>query len=215
MTIWSRRSAPTSSGPEPATGRGPVRGAPAPALDGLLAERAPDGDQLAFRALYERFAPMVHAVLVAHAAAQEAEDLMQDVFLAAWRGLHRLQRDEHVGAWLAVIARNRARRSHSRAPPAAESLPDDPPDPRSLSRGAEGGGGGAGAVEARDAADAALALLAQLPDAYRETLAMRLVEGLSGPEIAEATGLTHGSVRVNLTRGMKLYKELLRKQGWP
>jgi RNA polymerase sigma-70 factor (ECF subfamily) len=183
-----------------------VRGAPAPALDRLLAERARDGDQLAFRALYERFAPMVHAVLVAHAAAQEAEDLMQDVFLAAWRGLHRLQRDEHVGAWLAVIARNRARRSHSRAPPAAESLPDDPPDPRSLSRGA---------VDARDAADAALALLAQLPDAYRETLAMRLVEGLSGPEIAEATGLTHGSVRVNLTRGMKLYQELLRKQGWP
>lgn len=206
MTIWSRRSAPTSSGPEPAAGRVPARGAPAPALDGLLAERARDGDQLAFRALYERFAPMVHAVLVAHAAAQEADDLMQDVFLAAWRGLHRLQRDEHVGAWLAVIARNRARRSHSRAPPAAESLPDDPPDPRSLE---------ARAVEARDAADAALALLAQLPDAYRETLAMRLVEGLSGPEIAEATGLTHGSVRVNLTRGMKLYKELLRKQGWP
>ena len=206
MTIWSRRSAPTSSAPEPATGRGPARGAPAPALDGLLAERARDGDQLAFRALYERFAPMVHAVLVAHAAAQDADDLMQDVFLAAWRGLHRLQRDEHVGAWLAVIARNRARRSHSRAPPAAESLPDEPPDPRTLeTRGAE----------ARDAADAALALLAQLPDAYRETLAMRLVEGLSGPEIAEATGLTHGSVRVNLTRGMKLYKELLRKEGWP
>ena len=206
MTIWSRRSAPTSSAPDAAAGREPARGASAPALDGLLAERARDGDQLAFRALYERFAPMVHAVLVAHAAAQDADDLMQDVFLAAWRGLHRLQRDEHVGAWLAVIARNRARRSHSRAPPAAESLPDEPADPRSLA---------ARAVEARDAADAALALLAQLPDAYRETLAMRLVEGLSGPEIAEATGLTHGSVRVNLTRGMKLYKELLRKQGWP
>ena len=206
MTIWSRRSAPTSSAPDAAAGREPARGASAPALDGLLAERARDGDQLAFRALYERFAPMVHAVLVAHAAAQDADDLMQDVFLAAWRGLHRLQRDEHVGAWLAVIARNRARRSHSRAPPAAESLPDEPADPRSLA---------ARAVEARDAADAALGLLAQLPDAYRETLAMRLVEGLSGPEIAEATGLTHGSVRVNLTRGMKLYKELLRKQGWP
>jgi RNA polymerase sigma-70 factor (ECF subfamily) len=194
--------------PEPASGRGPSRaGAAAPALDGLLAERARDGDQLAFRALYERFAPMVHAVLVAHAAAQDADDLMQEVFLAAWRGLHRLQRDEHVGAWLAVIARNRARRSHSRAPPATESLLDEPADPRS--------GDARGAGEARESADTALALLAQLPEAYRETLAMRLVEGLSGPEIAEATGMTHGSVRVNLTRGMKLYKELLRKQGWP
>lgn len=212
MTIWPRRSAPTSV-PEPAAGRGPSRsGAAAPALDGLLAERARDGDQLAFRALYERFAPMVHAVLVAHAASQDADDLMQDVFLSAWRGLHRLQRDEHVGAWLAVIARNRARRSHSRAPPATESLLDEPPDPRSL--GVRGAGAG-DAHDAADAAGAALALLAQLPEAYRETLAMRLVEGLSGPEIAEATGLTHGSVRVNLTRGMKLFKELLRKQGWP
>ena len=206
MTIWPRRSAPASA-PELAAGRGPSRAAAAPALDGLLAERARDGDQLAFRALYERFAPMVHAILVAHAAAREADDLMQDVFLSAWRGLHRLQRDEHVGAWLAVIARNRARRSHSRAAPAMESLPDDPPDPRPTEAG--------DATGARDAADAALALLARLPVAYRETLAMRLVEGLSGPEIAEATGLTHGSVRVNLTRGMKLYKELLRKQGWP
>jgi len=214
MTIWPQRSAPASV-PE-ASGRAPSRGAaPAPALDGLLAERARDGDQLAFRALYERFAPMVHAVIVAHGAGRDADDLMQDVFLSAWRGLHRLQRDEHVGAWLAVIARHRAHRSHSRAPPDAESLPDDPPDPRSLGGPGAGSGGALGAAGARDEAEAALALLARLPEAYRETLVMRLVEGLSGPEIAEATGLTHGSVRVNLTRGMKLYKELLRKQGWP
>ena len=38
---------------------------------------------------------------------------------------------------------------------------------------------------------------------------MRLVEGMTGPEIAERTGMTHGSVRVNLTRGMKLLKERL------
>src|SRR6186997_1300 len=113
MTTWPRRSAPAPSAPEAETGRGPspaaAPGPAAPALDRLLAERARDGDPAAFRALYERFAPMVHAVLVAHAAAREADDLMQDVFLAAWRGLHRLQRDEHVGSWLAVIARNRAR----------------------------------------------------------------------------------------------------------
>ena len=215
MTTWPRRSAPAASAPEATTDRGLAPGAPAPgpaapALDGLLAERARDGDPAAFRALYERFAPMVHAVLVAHAAAREADDLMQDVFLAAWRGLHRLQRDEHVGAWLAVIARNRARRSGRAGPPVA-SLADEPADPRSLGDAA----GGAARLAAGESADVALALLARLPEAYRETLAMRLVEGLTGPEIAEATGLTHGSVRVNLTRGMKLYKELLQKAGWP
>jgi RNA polymerase sigma-70 factor (ECF subfamily) len=42
-----------------------------------------------------------------------------------------------------------------------------------------------------------------LPDAYREILILRLVEGMTGPEIAARTGLTHGSVRVNLHRGME------------
>jgi RNA polymerase sigma-70 factor, ECF subfamily len=212
MTTWPRSSAPASSASEAR------EGTPAPALDGLLAEGARAGDPAAFRALYEHFAPMVHAVLLSHARAQDADDLMQDVFLSAWRGLHRLQRDEHLGGWLAVIARNRARRAHTRAPPATEALLDEPPDPASLgAQRGEGAGSGWGAApgEARDAAEAALALLSRLPQAYRETLAMRLVEGLTGPQIAAATGLTHGSVRVNLTRGMKLYKELLRQHGWP
>ncbi len=54
-----------------------------------------------------------------------------------------------------------------------------------------------------------------LPEAYRETLLLRLVEGLSGPEIAEAVGLTAASVRVNLHRGMELLRPLLSKEGWP
>ena len=48
-----------------------------------------------------------------------------------------------------------------------------------------------------------------LPEAYRETLVMRLCEGMSGPEIAAATGLEPGSVRINLHRGMKLLREKL------
>ena len=48
-----------------------------------------------------------------------------------------------------------------------------------------------------------------LPDAYRETLILRLVEGMTGPEIAARTGLTEGSVRVNLHRGMKLLRDRL------
>jgi RNA polymerase sigma-70 factor (ECF subfamily) len=48
-----------------------------------------------------------------------------------------------------------------------------------------------------------------LPDAYRETLTLRLVAGLSGPEIAAVTGLTPDSVRVNLHRGFRLLRERL------
>ena len=48
-----------------------------------------------------------------------------------------------------------------------------------------------------------LAAIRRLPEAYRETLVLRLVEGMTGPEIAERTGLTPGSVRVNLHRGLQ------------
>jgi len=54
-----------------------------------------------------------------------------------------------------------------------------------------------------------LKVIRALPDAYRETLVLRLVEGLTGPEIAGQTGLTPESVRVNLHRGMKLLREKL------
>jgi len=53
------------------------------------------------------------------------------------------------------------------------------------------------------------AAIRAMPEAYRETLMMRLVEGLSGAEISERTGLTPGSVRVNLHRGMQLLREAL------
>ena len=56
-----------------------------------------------------------------------------------------------------------------------------------------------------------LDVIRKLPDAYRDTLLMRLVEGMSGPEIADRSGLTPASVRVNLHRGMKLLRE---KLGW-
>ena len=58
-------------------------------------------------------------------------------------------------------------------------------------------------------AASAVAAIQDLPEAYRETLALRLVDGLSGPEIAAATGLTAESVRVNLHRGFKLLRERL------
>lgn len=55
----------------------------------------------------------------------------------------------------------------------------------------------------------ALEAIRALPQAYRETLMLRLVEGMSGPEISARTGLTPGSVRVNLHRGMQMLRGAL------
>jgi len=66
-------------------------------------------------------------------------------------------------------------------------------------------------AEARAVLDA----IRSLPDAYREPLILRLVEGMTGPEIAARIGLTHGSVRVNLHRGMQQLREILGRKDLP
>jgi RNA polymerase sigma-70 factor (ECF subfamily) len=50
---------------------------------------------------------------------------------------------------------------------------------------------------------AILEAVMSLSETYRETLILRLVEGMTGPEIAARTGMTQGSVRVNLHRGIE------------
>jgi len=157
-----------------------------------LVEAARNGDRDAFGQLYCRFAPMVYGVLLARVPRAEAEDLVHDVFLSAMRQLHALRRDAAFPGWLAAIARNRAR-DHCRRTPRAAQLDGDVPAPH----GPDG------------EATAILAVIRSLPEAYRESLVMRLVEGLTGNEIAARTGLTPASVRVNLHRGMKLLRERL------
>jgi RNA polymerase sigma-70 factor (ECF subfamily) len=157
-----------------------------------LVEAARDGDQRAFGQLYNLYGPMVHGILLARVPWGEVDDLVQDVFLLAFRRLGSLRDCAAFGAWLAMITRNRAMDFHRRSREMAE-LPEDLA--RAESR----------ETEAREV----LALIRSLPEAYRETLVLRLVEGMTGPEIAERTNLTPASVRVNLHRGMKLLREKL------
>lgn len=152
------------------------------------------GDREAFGRLYERFARMVHGVLLAKVPSAEVDDLVQDVFMLAMRRLPDLREAGKFGAWLAAIARNRACDYHRRSVP-EDPLDDETPDQRVAMREA-------GEDLARHAA-AILGVLKSLPEAYRETLILRLVEGMTGPEIAARMGMTHGSVRVNLHRGME------------
>jgi RNA polymerase sigma-70 factor (ECF subfamily) len=169
--------------------------APMPARERGWVEAARAGDRDAFAHLYQAYAPMVHGVLLSHARAGEVRDLLHEVFLAALRGIARLDEPARFGAWLCTIARNLARDDHKRKRPEAELSVEPAAAPREDD-------------EAEQAARA-LAAVRELPEAYRETLVLRLVEGLSGPEIARRTGLTPGSVRVNLCRGMKLLRERL------
>jgi RNA polymerase sigma-70 factor (ECF subfamily) len=157
-----------------------------------LVEAVRRGDQTAFGRLYELYGPMVHGILLARVPWNEVDDLVQDVFLHAFKRLDTLRDTNAFGGWLAMITRNRAIDYHRRSRE-MEELPLD------LAQSASGSGD-AEAVEA-------ITLIRTLPEAYRETLVLRFVEGMTGPEIAERTGLTPASVRVNLHRGMKLLRE--------
>jgi RNA polymerase sigma-70 factor, ECF subfamily len=170
---------------------------PAPSGDAELVAAALRGERDAFARLYERYGPVVHGALIARVPAQDADDITQDVFVVALRRLWMLRQGDSVGGWLLAIARARAADYWRQVAPREQVA----------------AGTAAQAPSLAPRADAArvLSALRELPDAYREVLAMRLIEGLSGPEIAERSGLTPGSVRVNLHRGMKL---LRKKLGW-
>lgn len=169
----------------------------------VLAARA--GDRAAFRELFEQFAPLVHAVALGIVDQHEAEDVTQDVFLTAWRRLGELRQPQTCGAWLATMARNRARRVAGRTTSTRVQTGVEPAQ-----------------LETRDRSDSRpdphlettrlLAHLRALPEAYREALTLRLVEQRSGPEIAALLGRPEGSVRVNLFRGMKLLRARLRPE---
>src|SRR5688572_15091760 len=148
------------------------------------------GDREGFGRLYGLYAPLVHGILLARVPRAEVDDLVQDIFLHAFRKLHTLRDAAAFGPWIAMIARNRAVDYHRRSRETVEITDDVRGSNTSDSRAAE-----------------ILEMIRNLPEAYRETLVLRLVEGMTGPEIAARTGLTAASVRVNLHRGMKMLRE--------
>ena len=162
----------------------------------LTVARTAAGSDEAFAELYRSFAPLVHGILLARLPYDEVKDAVQDVFLAAYKNLHSVRDPKAIGGWLARIARNHAAEYYRHLRPTAE-LPD------------EFKGRHNPAAEAIEI----LEVIRLLPDTYRETLLLRLVEGMTGAEIADRTGLTPESVRVNLHRGMELLRQKLGIKG--
>ena len=140
--------------------------------DGALVVAARRGDRDAFGRLFEQYAPMVHGILLARVPADDVGDLVQDVFVVALQKIASLRNQNAFGAWLGMIARNRAMDYH-RSTRKTTELPAD------LGR----------SDPDRAGAEQALAAIRSLPEAYRETLVLRLVE--SGP----------AALRLSLARG--------------
>jgi RNA polymerase sigma-70 factor, ECF subfamily len=175
-----------------------------PREEDSLVSAARAGDRAAFGRLYDCYARMVHGILLARVPPREVDDLVQEVFLLALRQMHALRDVSRFGAWLGTITRNRANDYFRKSIPDAkvtEPVSEDQAENQTTNTAAD------------QEAAVILAVVRALPEPYREPLILRLVEGMTGPEIAARTGLTHGSVRVNLCRGMQLLREKLGETG--
>ena len=157
-----------------------------------LVVAAQRGNRAAFTTIYARFHRVIHAIALARVPVSDAGDVVQEVFAEVWLKMTTLREPAAFPGWIVTLARRRAI-DHARkrwpTDDATAELAVSPPP--------------------RAEAVAALHAILALPDTYRETIIMRLVEGLSGPEIAEKTGMTPDSVRVHLHRGMKLLRDKL------
>ena len=160
---------------------------------------AQDGDGQAFETLHDRYARLVYAVLLGRLGPDEASDAAQDVFFRAWRQMDQLRDPDAFSAWLCTIARNVAR-MRVRAAPVHVPLPAELASTEP-------------SVHASLDAEFILDQLRTLPEKLREPLTLRLVDAMSGVEIAELTGLTHGTVRVYLHEGMRMLRARLQSHG--
>ena len=175
-----------------------------------LIRRARAGDEDAFAELVMMHADRVYGALRRFGLdAAEADEVAQEVFVRAWRGLPRFEERARFSTWLYRIAFNEAQRRLSRRPPPrAETIDPDRDDPViSLPESARLG------PEAqtldREFEQTLERALDQLPTEWRVAVVLRDVEGLSTEEAAEIAGVGQAAFKSRLHRGRMHLRTLL------
>ncbi len=168
-----------------------------------LVARCRRGEEAAFRALVERYSPMVFALagrLVQ--APQRPEDIAQEVFLRVHRGLPSFRGEAKLSTWIFRIVSNVAFEARGREHHRDVSLDDDAtrvPRPAIRDRAFSD-------IELRDRLDKALA---RLPERYRVLVHGYYVEGVKYEDLAAALGLPIGTVKTHLYRAKRLLRAAL------
>jgi RNA polymerase sigma factor (sigma-70 family) len=162
----------------------------------VLVARAGERDEAAFEELIRANAPALHRMLArALGSRADAEDVLQEVFVRAWRALPAFRGDARFSTWIYRIALNEASRHRayaSRRPLPVDDLLADVPDLRD----------GPDLLAEADELEACLERwIAELPPHYRIAVVLRDVEGLTNEEAAEALDLDVRNFKSRLHRG--------------
>ena len=183
-----------------------------PGTDAELVARARDGDREAFATLVERHGGRVRSILLRLTGdVDQADDLAQETFLRAYRGLDGFRGDARFGTWIVQIALHLARDGLRRTKRHGNvvSLDDlrdqreetaDPPSVATWSDPSD-------AVGEHELADRLAAALDELPPKYREVFVLHHEHDLSYEEIARVTGDSVGSLKVRAHRARQMLKE--------
>jgi RNA polymerase sigma-70 factor (ECF subfamily) len=172
-------------------------------LHGELIARCKAGDRDAHYALYRQYSKaMFNVGFRITGNADDADDVLQEAFISAFRSLDSYRGDASFGAWLKRIVVNKAinavqRRKH-------DSIPDD--EQWDVAEPVE-------SSEYREelTIDRVKKAIAQLPDGYRSVLSLYLIEGYDHQEIAEIMSITESTSKSQLNRAKAKLREYLKQ----
>jgi RNA polymerase sigma-70 factor (ECF subfamily) len=187
--------------------------APVAPSDADLLTRAAHGDERAVATLFDRFAPVLHAVAFRILRDRaDAEEVVVDAFAQAWRESERFDATRgSVAAWLTVIARSRAldllRARTRRERLTANAQDTDPMMTPGMGEATPPTDARLGAAERRKRVAAALALLSE---PQRTAIELAFFEGLSHSEIAERLAQPLGTIKTRVRLGMQKLRDELR-----
>lgn len=165
----------------------PLRGSLTELTDVALISRFLAGDERAFRELYGRHTPRLRMIVMRMLGASrqsEIDDVVQEAWLGACRGIQRYAGNAKFGSWLTTIGIRAAYSRFATSPNAELVLDDDVP-----------------AIQSPPGSTIDLErALSQLPDHYRAVVVLHDVEGFTHEEIGRQLGIATGTAKATLSR---------------
>ncbi|MFN3974272.1 MAG: RNA polymerase sigma factor [Dehalococcoidia bacterium] len=167
--------------------------------------RCQQGEREAFRTIVERYQDVLYGTaFLMTGDAGTAEDLVQEAFLAAWRGIRGFDPQRPLKPWLVRILVNKALTAQRRRSLSAVPLNEATPH--------SGGPSPEESVILQERHQALRQAVASLPAEVRQALLLRYFTGLTVPEVAHTLGWREGTVKSRLHRALQHLRETLEEK---